>query len=619
MRMLKFIQPKIDRLLTQLPYLPQTAKLVWTSARGWTIAWATLLIWQGILPVALVLLTRTLVDRLVMAVNGGGWISFYPILWLVGLLAGLTLLQEGLRSITGWVRTAQAELVQDHVFSLIHTQATQLDLSFYETPTYYDRLYQAQVDAINRPVALLENTGTLLQNSLTLIAMVGVLFSFGLILPLVLVVSTLPAFYIILRYTVRQNAWRVRTTPLRRRSRYYNWLLTERDSAAEIRLFGLGDYFQTAFGRLRSVLRNQQILLARDQALAELAAGGFALLTTGAAVGWMSWRVVQGDITLGDLALFYQAFSQGQRLLRSLLQGAGQVYGNLLFIENLFEFLAFRPRLVDPAEPLPVPPRLQVGIRFHGVTFGYPGSQRDAVNNFDLTIQAGQIVALVGENGAGKSTLLKLLCRLYDPEAGQITLDGIDLRRFRQADLQRCITVLFQQPVHYYETAAVNIALGDIAAKPGQAEIEAAARAAGADSPIRRLDAAYETTLGKWFNGAELSNGEWQRVALARAFLRQASLIILDEPTSALDSWAEADWMERFRQLATGRTALVITHRFTTARQADIIHVMQAGQIVESGSHDDLLAQEGRYAVSWRAQMRDGVNWPMLDEIYSPK
>ena len=222
-----------------------------------------------------------------------------------------------------------------------------------------------------------------------------------------------------------------------------------------------------------------------------------------------------------------------------------------------------------------------------------------------MTIAAGQIAALVGPNGAGKSTLIKLLCRFYDPEAGRVTLDGIELSAFALDELRRHITVLFQEPVHYHATAAENIAMGDLAATPSRGQIEDAARAAGAHGPIVHLPEGYDTLLGKWFGGAELSVGEWQRVSLARAFLRRGEIVILDEPTSAMDSWAEADWLARFRQLVAGRTAIIITHRFTTAMHADVIHVMADGQVVESGTHQELLAMGGRYAQSWLQQMRE--------------
>lgn len=594
---------KISVALAQLPYLPRALALVWHAARRWTLAWALLLICQGLLPVATVYLTRTVVDSLVSAVNTSGDPAVYrqTLFWVL-LMAAVLVVTEVLRSATVWVRTAQAELVQDHISNLIHTQATTLDMAHYENPDYYDRLHRARVDAFSKPVALLENMGSLLQNGLTFLAMAGILFAFGWWLPPLLLLSALPALAVVLRYTLRENRWRLRTTADQRRSRYYDWLLTERDSVAEVRLFGLGTYFQTAFQTIRQKLRRERIALAREQALAELVAGGMALVTMAGVLAWVVWRVVQGVLNLGDLAMFYQALNQAQRLIRTLMGSARQIYSNILFLENLFEFLALEPQVVDPPAPTPLPHRLQKGLRFAQVSFGYPDSERLALNEFELTVPAGQIVAIVGENGAGKSTLLKLLCRFYDPITGQITLDGIELRELAQVELRQRITVLFQQPVHYHTTAGQNIGLGDINATHSLEELEIAAEAAGADTPINRLPKGYETVLGKWFGGAELSGGEWQRVALARAFLRQADIVILDEPTSAMDSWAEADWMARFRTLVSGRTTLMITHRFTTAMHADVIHVMVDGRIVESGTHDELLHQHGRYATSWVQQ-----------------
>jgi ATP-binding cassette subfamily B protein len=290
--------------------------------------------------------------------------------------------------------------------------------------------------------------------------------------------------------------------------------------------------------------------------------------------------------------------------MQTLLQNVGQLYANTLFLGNLFEFLALEPKVIDRPHPRPIPHVLTDGIRFERVSFRYPGSEGWALRDFNLDIPAGQLVALVGPNGAGKSTLVKLLCRFYDPEAGRITLDGIDLRELSLEELRSRITVLFQMPVHYNATVTENIALGDLARAP-DGELQNAARAAGADEIIARLPRRYDQLLGNWFeSGTELSVGEWQRIALARAFLRQAPIIALDEPTSAMDPWAEDDWLGRFRSLAAGRTAIFITHRFTTAMHADMIHVMVGGRIVESGCHEDLITDGGRYARSWAAQTK---------------
>jgi ATP-binding cassette subfamily B protein len=413
---------------------------------------------------------------------------------------------------------------------------------------------------------------------------------------------------VVVRQTRRQHAWRLGATPAERRAQYYDWLQTSQGPAAELRLFALGTHFREAFQHLRGRLRGERIALAREQAMAEIGAGAIGVATTALAVAWMARRAVQGLVTLGDVALLYQAFQQGQRLLRSLLEGLGQVYGNSLSLDHLFEFLALEPELLEPARPIRLP-AVRQGLTFETVAFRYPGSERPALEELSLTFPAGQLAAIIGANGAGKTTLIKLACRLYDPDEGRILLDGVDLRDLPLADLRSAITVLFQQPLQHQETAARNVAYGDLAAAPAQAAIEDAARGAGADAVIRRLPAGYETLLGKWFGGADLSVGEWQRLALARAFLRDAPIVLLDEPTSAMDSWAEADWLARLRTLVAGRVAIVITHRLTTARRADVIHVMEGGRVVESGTHEALLAAGGRYASSWTAQTgtRDAV------------
>ncbi|NEO97786.1 MAG: ABC transporter ATP-binding protein [Symploca sp. SIO2E9] len=597
---------KFNNSLSRLSYLPQTFKLIWAASHYWTLAWVVLLIIQGLLPAATVFLTRLLVDSLVEVVGAGiSGQAIRIILVPAALMVGVLLLTELLTNLLQWVRTAQTELAQDYISALVHKKSTAVDLAFYESSEFYDHLDRARSDASNRSLSLLESSGSLLQNSITLMAMAAILLPYGAWLPIILVVSTLPAFYVILRLNRRHHQWWQTTTTDRRRLQYYELLITISNTAAEIRLFDLGSYFQSAYQQLRYRIRTEHLKLIRDQSLGRFGAGILALLISGIALVWMGRQVLLGLITLGDLALFYQAFNRGQGLMKSLLGNAGQIYQNSLFISNLFEFLQLKPKIIDPPQPTPIPPRLKQGIEFREVTFRYPGSERAVLENFNLTIPAGKIVAIVGDNGAGKSTLTKLLCRFYDPESGSIELDGNDFRNFSVEELRRQITMLFQSPAPYHLTAAENIKLGDLSVTPTQVEIEAAAKGSGIHDKISSLPQGYDSLMGKWFPGGnDLSGGEWQRLALARSFLRRAQIIILDEPTSAMDPWAEFDWLERFRKLANGRTAIVITHRFTLAMRADIIHVMRAGQIVESGNHDQLLAQDGLYAQSWQTQMQ---------------
>lgn len=595
----------LRQLGIQLAYLPQTWSLIYAAARRWTLAWCVVLVVQGLLPVAIVYLTRTLVNELVAVVEQGrSWTSGSLLFSAIGVAVAL-ILTESLQAINTWIRVGQSERVQRHIRSLIHHQAQRVDFAFYESPNYYDRLSRACSDAAGRSLSLLENMGNLIQSGITLVAMGAVLLPYGWWVPGVLLISTFPALVVAVRANRAYHYWWGKTTPLRRTMSYYEMILTQFWGAAEVRAFDLGPFLQDKHDQIQDKLMDERLELTKRQSLSQIGAAGFAMTAAGATLGWMAWRLVQGEGSLGDLALFYQAFYRGQTLMRTVLKSMGQVYSNSLFVGDLFEFLSFDPQIADPPDPKPLPEHLTQGIQFSGVTFRYPGSEQPVLKEFDLTLPAGRIVAIVGDNGAGKSTLVKLLCRLYDPESGRIVLDGQDLSQFKVRDLRRMITVLFQHPVPYQATVAGEIALGDVHAEVGYEEIERAAREAGAHEIIVGLPRGYNTPLGKQLvDGVQLSGGERQRIALARAFLRQAPIMILDEPTTYMDAWSEADWLSRFRSLAQGRTALIITHHFTLAMLADVIYVMQEGQIVESGSHEELLQLDKRYAQAWRSQVQ---------------
>ncbi len=588
----------ITQFLHRLPTGWRALALVWRAAGWWTVAWAVLLVGQGLIPAGVALLLRTLVNRLVYSPT---WVLVAPP--ALGI-AGLWVVAQLLSSALSWVRAVQAEHVQDEVHRLIHVQALRVDLAFYDHPESYDQLHRAQVDAISQPLALLESLGSLVQNGLGFLVLAGILWTYADWLPMLLVFTAVPGMLLVAQQILKEHDWHLAHTFDERRARYLDWVITDRSAAAELRLFDIGTYHRKAFESLRRTLRDEKLRLVKRGAGIEFAGGLLAWAGSIVGLSWMLDQTINGRDKLGDLLLCFQAFQQCQALLRSLLEGAGKIYRSLLFIENLEDFLRTEPAILCgrmEVNALPV----THGIRFESVSFTYPGGFHRALDDFNLEIPAGKVAALVGHNGAGKSTLIKLLCRFYDPGEGRILIDGVNLRKLDPEALRSHITVLFQEPVRYCATAHENVAFGDVGELSDHRRVWEAAFDAGALEPIERLPNGYETLLGKWFGGAELSSGEWQRIALARAFFRQASLIVLDEPTSAMDSWAEQDWLSRFFSLAAGKTALMITHRFTTAMHADIIHVMDKGRIVESGTHAELVALGGAYAASWTAQMRE--------------
>src|SRR5258705_2671008 len=413
----KILRVKLRKALAQLPYLPRALALVWLVARPWTVTWIVLLVVQGLLPAATVYLTKLVVDGVVAALkNNSSWPNVRHVLLLIIVLAGIMLLMELVRGGISWVRTVQAELLKDHITALIHEKSVTADLAFYELSDYYDHLHRARAEAGYRPVALLENLGALLQNSITLLAMGAILIPLGPWLALALLLSTLPAFYVVIHYALAEYQWRQRTTADDRRTWYYDWIMTTAEAAAELRLFGLGNHFQSAYGVLRQRLRKERLALTRRQSLAELGASLVALIIIGSALAWMVWKTLHGSVTLGELALIYVAFNQGQRLMRTLLENVGQLYANSLFLGNLFEFLALEP-LINEVQPREgqTPPAMTVGISFAGVSFRYRDTTVKALDDFEMIVPSGKIVAIVWPNGAGKSTLGKLLCPCADP------------------------------------------------------------------------------------------------------------------------------------------------------------------------------------------------------------
>ena len=606
------LRSRFTNFVTEVRHFSPMFRLVRDAAAKWTLLCALLLAVQGLLPAAGLYLTKIVVNRFAVALDSGaGWSGAGPLLVPVVLMGVVSVAVLLARAATRWVQEVQTGLLQDHISRLIHDKSAAVRMSFYDFPEFHDCLHRAQTEAGYRPARLLAALGALFQSVVGLIGIAAVLVpEGGWLLPALLVLIAGPSLWAVVESALRRQDWQRRTTGLERRAWYYDFMLTARESAAEMRAHHLAASFSRAYQAIRSRLRREHLDLVRREGVRQLGALLLGLAVAGIAAVWVVSEALSGRITVGALAMFYAAFVQGQAVMRGALESAGQLFANSLFLGHLFAFLALetetRTASTTETEPPLRPLRLTQGIRFEAVEFGYPGSARPALTGFDLNVPVDSVVAIVGPNGAGKSTVFKLLCRFYEPQSGRILIDGQDIAEQTPAQIRRSLSVLFQDPVRYAATVSESVALADPAAPSSSVRVRAAVHAAGADAMVQRLPERYDTRLGKKFErGTELSSGQWQRIALARALMRPAPILLLDEPTSAMDSWAEPEWFDRLREATVGRTTIIITHRFTTAMRADAIHVMHEGRIVESGSHDELIATGRRYASSWARQTAD--------------
>lgn len=585
----------------------RAVRLVWESGPGLTVVNILLIVIQGALPLLSLYLMKLIVDSVTAGLTAPDPAAAFKQTALFIVLAAATVLFGSLlQAVSSLVNEAQSQRLTDHVQSLIHAKSIELDLAYYENSAYYDSLHRAQREGAYRPAKIVSGLANLAQNTISLIAMIGLLVSFSKGIAAVLFLAAVPGILVKMKHSDTLYRWQRGRTTTERFADFYNWMITGIQFAKEIRLFNLGRLFSKRFADLRKLLRVERIQLSRRRAFAELGAQAGGTVAVFAAFAYIARHTINGLISLGDMVMYYQAFQRGLNNLRQLLAGLAGLYEDNLFLSNLYEFLEQKPGVVEPEKPVPISQSLRSGIVFEGVRFRYPGSEREVLKGVDLRLNPGEVVALVGENGSGKTTLAKLLCRLYDPTEGQILLDGVELRDFPLIDLRREISVIFQDYARYPLTARENIWFGDTARPVDDSGIQDAARKTGVDEAIAALPRGYDTILGKWFEGGEeLSIGEWQKLALARAFLRDTQIVVLDEPTSAMDAIAEAEVFTSFKKVLEGRTALLISHRFSTVRMADRIYVLTEGKITESGTHKDLMLIGGTYSKMYTSQARN--------------
>ena len=604
----------------------------------------------GVVPVITAFIAKLLIDAVVRAITANttgvaaatetvGPLTIDPT-GVVVLLAAAQFLVYALSSFLSTLRNVCQQLLQERVTNTIQLEimdhAARLDLSFFEDSTSYDLLRRAQQGASSRPLFMVSGVFGLIQTAIALVSMVIGLFFLSPLLALVALIAPIPAFVADTRYGWRGYSFARWASPLRRRMDYLTTLVTTDTYAKEVKLFGLGPYFIDRFRQLSTVYQDRQRGLVVTRYFAGFVWSSLTTLAGSLTYLYVALQAIAGKLTLGSLTFFTQAASSVQGSVQGLLGGAGSMYENNLYLNDLFELLATpvgiegaagdgsvaterrRAATVEAAATTTRldPATVRGELTFDRVTFRYPGREEDALADVSFTIAPGETVAVVGRNGAGKSTLIKLVTRLYDPTGGRILLDGIDLRDVDPADVRRLIGGMFQDYVTYQASAAENIGLGELGALEDREAIEAAAIKGGADSLLDRLPDGWDTPLGKWFDGGvELSGGEWQKIALGRAFMRDARILLLDEPTSALDAQAEFELFARLRSLARGRTAIYISHRFSTVRQADRILFLEHGRLVEQGTHAELMALDGRYAQLFTLQAAAYTGEPVDDLV----
>lgn len=609
-------------------YIPPFLRLVWQTHRGYAVTMGLLRLLRAFVPVAALWIGKLIIDAVVSMRNGPADLTR---LWqLVGIEIAIVVTGEVLARASSLVESLLGDLFSNLTSVRLMEHAATLDLYHFEDPAFYDQLERARQQTVGR-IGLLSRLLTMGQDAVTLGSLGFALLVYNPWLVLLLAVAVVPSFLGETHFAALEYSLLFRFTPERRRLDYLRYIGASDETAKEVQLFGLAPWLIDRYRRISQKFyeENKQLSIRKgvsSSALSLIGTAGYY-----AAYVFVLLRAVLGYISIGSLTFLAGSFARSRDLIQRLLLGASEIYEQCLYLKDLFGFFAMKPSIASRQGATPVPRPVRQGFVYEDVGFKYPGSDRWAVRHLNFQIQPGERIALVGENGAGKTTLTKLLSRLYDPTEGRILLDGVDLREYDLQSLRRAIGVIFQDFVEYDLRFDENIGVGEIgnvreyldshdgleagggvtvsAAMPGDGVVPPAivnaAEKSLASSLLGRFTEGYQQMLGRRFErGVDLSGGEWQKVALARAYMRDAQLLILDEPTAALDARAEYEVFVRFSGLMKGKMAVIISHRFSTVRMAERIIVLHQGEIVEQGTHEELMANRKLYAELFTLQAK---------------
>ena len=591
--------PTWGERLAALRHIPPLVRLVYQTHRGYTLAILALRVVRSFIPVAVLWIGKLIIDAVIAAVaaaQAGGTPDWQHLAALVGIELGIAVVGEGLARLSSLLESLLGDLFGNRLSVRLMEHAATLDLAQFEDAEIYDHLERARRQTVGRISLFTLLLGTA-QDLITLISLAGVLLVQLPWLLLLLTVAVLPAFLGEAHFASLGYSLLFHWTPERRLLDYLRYMGASDESAKEVKLFGLSNFLIGRYSALSDKFYEENKKLAVRRNIVS------TLLVTVGTLGYYGayaviiYRTVMGDFTIGTLTFLAGSFRSSRGLIQSVLISLTSIYENSLYLRDLFTFFDVQPTVVSKPGAHAVPKPIGSGFRFENVGFRYPGSQRWAVRGLTFGFEPHERIALVGENGAGKTTLVKLLARLYDPDEGRILLDGVDLREYDLESLRRNIGIIFQDFVRYDFLLRENIGVSQVDALDDEPRIREAARRSLADSVAQRVPQGFDQMLGRRFeNGVELSGGEWQKVALARAYMRDAQVLILDEPTAALDARAEYEVFLRFAELTKGRMAVLISHRFSTVRMADRILVLKGGELVDDGTHEELVARGGLYA-----------------------
>ena len=596
-------KPTLKEKFAALRNLPRFFKLVWETNQWYTILNALLRLIRSAIPVAVLYIAKLIIDEVILLSKNHA--TDHTFLWqLVAAEFALAILSDALSRATSLVDSLLGDLFSNHTSIKIMEHAATLDLDQFEDSAFYDKLERARQQTVGRTI-LLSQVLTQVQDLITMVFLAAGLMAFNPWLILLLLVAIVPAFLGESYFNDRSYALTRGQTPERRELDYVRYLGASDETAKEVKIFNLSGFLVNRFKTLSNKFYTDNKKLSVKRASWGTVFAFLGSLGYYAAYIVMIVKTVEGALTIGTLTFLAGSFRQLRSLLEGILSRFTSVSQGAIYLRDFFEFFEIEPKIKVSEKPLPFPNPIKEGFTFEDVGFKYHNSDNWANRHLNFTLHAGEKLALVGENGAGKTTLVKLLARLYDPTEGRIMLDGIDLREYDILQLRKHTGIIFQDYLRYQMSFAQNIAVGNIEEQDNRPLIETAAEKSLADLLAKKLPLQYDQSLGRRFNnGVELSGGEWQKVALARAYMKDADVLILDEPTSALDARAEYEVFQRFAELTKGKSAVLISHRFSTVRMADRILVLDKGQLIEAGSHEELLAMGGRYAELFQLQAK---------------